>query len=299
MMRVLIVLALLLSTSAYGKMDRSIVKKNIRNMPNSVVKKTAKNIDASRVSDISKRVKIRKMSDMQKLDASIDVISKKGKDAELLLEKGPITTITLYSKHGDEFIEIYKKTQRSIMGIQAGTYEKLVKVIPVEKLSTKIIKNFKNISESGIATRFIKVMKNTGKKGYEISKKITKYAKENPKSSAVAIMYVWFLADPTGFEETLQKSGDNIAVFAADIVKTATSVAINVPLKVADAAGDSIVQSIKGSMTPTALFTLILFLFAWIGWKFRDAISNMPFYKKWKDKLIKLFKKESGSDGPL
>lgn len=298
MMRVLIVLALLLSTGVYGKMDRSIVKKNIRNMPSSVVKKTAKNIDASRVSDISKRVKVRKMSDVQKLDVGIDVISKKGKDAELLLEKGPITTITLYSKHGDEFIEIYQKTQRSIMGINAGAYAELVKVVPVEKLSTKIIKNFKNISESGIATRFIKVMKNTGKKGYDISKKITKYAKENPKSSAVATMYVWFLADPTGFEEALQKSGDDISVFAADIVKTATSVAINVPLKVADAAGDSIVQGVKNSMTPAALFTLILVLFAWIGWKFRDTIYNLP-YKRWKEKLIKLFKKESKNDGPL
>ena len=298
MMRVLIVLALLLSTSVYGKMDRSIVKKNIRNMPSSVVKKTAKNIDSSRVRDISKRVKVRKMSDVQKLDVGIDVISKKGKDAELLLEKGPITTITLYSKHGDEFIEIYQKTQRSIMGIPAGTYDKLVKVIPVEKLSTKIIKNFKNISESDIATRFIKVMKNTGNKGYEISKKITKYAKENPKSSAVGIMYVWFLADPTGFEEALQKSGNNIITFATDITKTAATVVVETPFKVADAAGESIVQSVKNSVTPTALITLILLLVTWIGWKFRDAIKNIP-YKKWKDKLIRLFKKESKNDGPL
>jgi len=298
MMRGLIVFALLFTTSVYGKMNRSIVKKNIRNMPSTVVKKTAKNIDASRVRDISKRVKVRKMSDMQKLDAAIDVVSKKGKDAELLLEKGPITTLTLYSKHGDEFIEIYKKTQRSIMGIPVGTYDKLVKVIPVEKLSTKFIKNFKNISESAIATRFIKVMKNTGSKGYQISKKITKYAKEHPKSSAISIMYVWFLADPTGFEEALQKSGNNITAFATDITKTAATVVVETPFKVADAAGENIVQSVKNSVTPTALFTLMLFLFAFIGWKFRDTISSIP-YRKWKDKLVKLLKKESKSDGPL
>lgn len=298
MIKILLIFTLLFSVSVFGKMDTSIVKKSIRNMPSNIVKKTAKNIDSSSVRDISKRVTIRKMSDMEKLDASIDIVSKKGKEAELLLEKGPMTTITLYSKHGDKFIEVYKKTQRSILGMPAGTYDELVKVIPVEKLSTKIIKNLKNIKDSDIAARFITVMKHTGKKGYEISSMITNYAKKHPKSSAISIMYVWFLADPTGFEEALKKAGDDLAIFAADITKTAGSVIISTPLKVADAAGESVVHSLKNSVTPTALITLMLLLSTWIGWKFRDTIKDIP-YKNMKDKLTKLFKKKAKGDGPL
>jgi len=297
-MKVLIVLALLMSINVHGKMVSS-VKKSVRSMPSSVIKKTAGEIDKSSINNISKRVRVSKMNDIDKLDSVIDVISKKGKDAELLLKKGPITTISLYSKHGDDFIHVYKKTQRSILSMPIGTREELIKIIPVETKLNKFFRNFKNITESDIAQRFITVMKRTGDRGYQISKKITKYAMEHPKSSAIGAMYMWFLADPTGFSEALKKSENDISTFASEITKTITAVAIETPLKVADAAGSSIVQSVKNSTSLNGVFVLVFLFFTWIVWKFRVTISSNLLYKKFKNRIVEFFTNKSKSDGPL
>jgi hypothetical protein len=302
MIKVLIVLMMIMSVNVYGKLDRSKLHKEFRNAPGSVIKRTIKAIDTSDISDVSKKIKIRKMSDIEKLDTVADVISKKGKDAQMLIKEGPLTTISLYSKHGDEFIEIYEKTKISIIGIPLGKYNELVKVIPVEKLSTKIAKKFTKITQSDIAKRFTQVMKTTGSKGYEISKKITKYAKEYPKSSVVGVLYLWFLADPTGFEHALKKSGDNISTFASNIVDTTISTAINVPLNVADTAGNSLVTSVKNNITPTNVIVILLLLIGWVGWKIRGNINlNIikEFIGKLKIKIKDIFNKKSKDKGPL
>ncbi len=291
MIKVLIVLMMIMSVNVYGKLDRSKLHKEFRNAPDSVIKKTTKAIDISDISDVSKNIKIRKMSDVEKLDAVADVVSKKGKDAQMLIKEGPLTTISLYSKHGDEFIEVYKKTKVSIMGIPLGEYNELVKVIPVEKLSTKIAKVFTKITQSDIAKRFIHVMKTTGSKGYEISKKITKYAEKHPKSSVVGVMYLWFLADPTGFEHALKKSGNDISTFASNIAETTISTAVSIPLNVADTAGNSLVNSVKNNITLTNIIVILLLLVGLIGWKIR---GNMNF-----NKIKKIFNKKSEDKGPL
>jgi len=293
-MKVLLMITLLLvSVSVHGKLNKLAIKKALREAPQSVIQKTVKDIDKSTIADISRGTRISRMSSNAKLEVAIKAVAKNGKSGELLLNQGVFETVKLYSRHGKKFIEVYKITERSILGIPLGTRKELVKLIPKQNLATRMFAQAKKLKDSDIAKRFLTVMKNTGNRGYKLSERIAKYAKDNPKSTAVSALYLWFLSDPTGFEKALKNSGDNIAKFAAVVTTTATTTAIAVPLDIANAGGESIINSLKEHVTP---FNTILFIFAFLGfviWKLRGVLNQ---YSR---KLVQSIKNKFKGGGPL
>ena len=267
-----------LLSASYGKFNSTKFLKKIRHADPSALRKTVKTIDASDVQDIAKNVKLNKMTPTDKLVTTAETISKKGKFADGMINnaKEPLTVVRQYSRYGQKYIETTETVTKKILGIPVYSKE-IKKILPAEVkkvLPEKIKKILPVITENNIIDRYVKVLKHTGKKGFEISKDIADYAKRFPKSTAAGVLFAWFLADPNGFDEALEKSGGNVAHFAGTIAGTAVSAAVNIPLDAADKVGTSLANSIKNHLTFANILLIMILGGGYLGWKFRDKLSS-------------------------
>jgi len=108
-----------------------------------------------------------------------------------------------FIKHSDDLLFLSKKTMKK------GD-------LPFSK---KILPNFKK--PKFVNEKLVEVLKRTGKKGYEVTAKITKWAAAHPNSSLSAIALAWYMTDPEGFSVALNKSGKTVAEFITTTVSSA------------------------------------------------------------------------------
>ena len=254
MVRYIALVFIIMVSLSDAKLNTSKFLSKVKQSDSLVVGKTIKAIEKSEVTSISKNVKLRKLTPKEQLIDTAETISKHSPYADKMINetKEPLLVIQTYSRYGDDFFKVAEVMDVKVAGLKLYS-------------STKI--RAKSTSEI-----YMNVLQKTGKKGFELSKRVAAYAKEYPKSIAAGAMFAWFIADPNGFEDALHTSGDNIAKFASIVVGETASVAIQVPLNIADAVGGSIVTSFKDHVTLNNLLFMFIALFGFLGWKFRRII---------------------------
>jgi hypothetical protein len=136
-------------------------------------------------------------------------IVKKGDFEEKFLNRAvhPEDVLRQYKKYGDEYLDVAKNSAKNIS-----------RYLPaIRKLSPTDLKKIGNISPSTIQkfnnsdyanSTFIRIMKRTGKIGYQTTKKILDVIKKYPKSSLVAGLLAWYYTDPEGFLDKVNDVGE-------------------------------------------------------------------------------------------
>ncbi len=239
-----------------------VIRKNVAKKSSSVVTKTVKRIDNSYyMRKLLRDTKIKVYKPIEKLAISATLLAKKGGMVENITKKYPVKMVNYYSKYGDEFLKITNTMLPKIENIK----------IPKNLIKKYNITNLDFLSnKETIAKRFLDVMKWTGKKGYEISKSLLKYANKHKFAAAAGIAFAWFLADPQGFNEELNKFGGNIEQFLTSIMKTMGDTIANTVNNSIDAITSSLSNMVN---TKNILFLLAIVLLITL-WKIRGIIGK-------------------------
>ncbi len=264
---VLLILVLISFSNATGA--SKYFSKFSRKYSNDAIAKVEKNFisNSKYIDNITSNVNISKLPAISKVALIADGIAMKSPFGKTMLDVGsdPLSVVKYYSKYGDDFIRNTKILNTSI------------KKINIPALQKKLLPEFPNMklrvfnTDKQVIDRSIEVMQYTGKKGWEISKKIGKYAAENLKSAVAGVMFAWFLSDPNGFAEALDKAGNNINEFAYLIAEKIGEGAAGVPI----AAANGFWEKIKSEANPGNISILMLIVLLYIAWKFRAIIGNI------------------------
>ena len=239
-----------------------VIRKNLVKKSSSVLTKTVKRTDESYyMKKLLRDTKIKVYKPIDKLAVSATLIAKKGGMVENITKKYPVKMVNYYSKYGDSFLKITNTMLPKIKNIKIP--KNLIKKYNITNL------NFLSNKEA-IAKRFLDVMKWSGKKGYEISKSLLKYANKHKFAVATGIAFAWFLADPQGFNEALNKFGDNIEQFLTSIIKTMGNTMTNTTNNAVDVITSSLSKMIN---IKNILFLLTIILLI-ILWKIRGIIRK-------------------------
>ena len=244
-----------------------VIKKNVAKKSRSLVTKNVKRIDDSYyMKKLLRDTKIKVYKPIDKLAVSATLIAKKGGMVENITKKYPVKMVNYYSKYGDSFLKITNTMLPKIKNIKIP--KNLIKKYNITNL------NFLSNKEA-IAKRFLDVMKWSGKKGYEISKSLFKYANKHKFSAAAGIAFAWFLSDPQGFNEALNKFGGNIEQFLTSIIKTMGNTLANTVNNSVDAIISSLSKMIN---IQNILFLLVIALLITL-WKIRKIIRKYIYLK--------------------
>jgi len=200
--------------------------KKILNQGDKAVKKLAKDVAPSsrKALDTSDLRKVLPNIPVKKITpeiASIATIGKKFTDQGPFATKfinsvpDPGETLRQFSKYGKGYVKTAERV--------SSTFTRHVDdMLAISKSSTKAGKfpfSIKHIpkfkSPNFVNKKFVEVLKRTGKKGYEVTTKISKWAAKHPKSSAAGVAFAWYMVDPEGFTEALRESGKTVAEFVA------------------------------------------------------------------------------------
>ena len=248
-----------------------VIRKNIAKKSSSVVTKTVKRIDDSDyMKKLLRDTKIKVYKPIDKLAVSATLIAKKGGMVKSITKKYPLKMVNYYSKYGDEFLKITNTMLPKIENIKIP--KNLIKKYNITNLA--FLANKETITK-----RFLDVMKWTGKKGYEISKSLLKYANKHKFAAAAGIAFAWFLADPQGFNESLNKFGDNIEQFLTSIIKTMGNTLANT----VNNSIDTITSSLSNMVNTKNILFLLAIVLLIILWKIRGIIGkyiNLKILKK-------------------
>jgi len=263
----------------YASVSSSLVKtirKQVINKSDSVISKSIKQADNSKYMKelIEKSKKIKVLTPIDKVVMSAALIAKKsGGIVTDLTKKYPIKMVNYYSKYGDEFLKITNSLVPKVTNI------KLPKSF-IEKYNIKTNFDFLKNKDT-IGARFLKVMRYTGKKGYETAKDLFKYANKHKYKVAVGIAFAWFLADPEGFAQALNKFGGNIEEFLVTITKNAGDTIVNT----VNGSVDAVVSSLGKMINLQNILFLVGIILLFIIWKMRNII--LDYFK------LKIIKKEN------
>ena len=239
-----------------------IIRKNIAKKSNSVLTKTVKKVDESYyMKKLLKKTKIKVYKPIDKLAISATLIAKKGGIVESITKKYPVKMVNYYSKYGDEFLKITNTMLPKIENIKIP--KNLIKKYNITNLSFLANKD-------AIAKRFLNVMKWTGKKGYEISKSLLKYANKRKFAVAAGVAFAWFLADPQGFNEALNQFGGNIEQFLTSIIKTMGNTITNT----VNGSVDAITSSLSHIVNIKNILFLLTIVLLITLWKIRRIIGK-------------------------
>jgi len=240
-----------------------LFKKSIMKKESTLITKTTKTVnESSYINKILKNSTIKVYKPIDKLALSASLIAKKGDVVKNITKQYPLKMVRYYSKYGDEFITITNKMLPKIENIKLPTNL-------IEKYNLKNIAFLKN--KELIAKRFLDVMKYTGKKGFEISKSLLKYANKHKFSTIAGVAFAWFLSDPESFNEALDKFGGNVAEFLASITKAIGSTIA----KTVNKSSDALVSSFSDMLNLQNILILLGLLSIIILWKLRKIIVNL------------------------
>lgn len=174
-----------------------------------------------------------------------------------------------FARHSDELLALSKKAGKSVK-------------LPFSAKTLPRFKNPKHVNEM-----FIRVLKRTGKKGYEITKKIAKWSADNPSKALGAVALAWFMIDREGFIVKLEESGKTLGEFITTIVGSVVA-----------GAGHGMTEGIKKVLTSNNIayvffgfFVILVFLvrpvrrfafipFKIIGNKMDECADKHDSYKK-------------------
>jgi len=241
-MKKIIMVLLLLNTFSFGKMfNAEIFSKKI----------AGKNLD--RVVKSIKKSNYTKKIPTLKLDKALspkvltvvsvaNKIAKKGDFEDELVAKTlhPTALIRQYSKYGDNYLETMKHFS----------------------------KKFKTSQE--INDKFIVALKQTGKKGWEVSTKLVKLSTKYPKSTVVTGLIAWYAVDPNGFMEKKEQ----LLAYAEETLKTTVKDVTKVTLGASSGIVDGLIETIKEKATFSNILGLIVAFFLFILWKLRSYIKR-------------------------
>ncbi len=215
----------LLSIYSEAQAGRYGFMKKILKQGNTAVKKLAKDVAPSsrKVLDTSDLRKVLPNIPVKKITpeiASIATMGKKFTDQGPFARKfinsvpDPGEALRQFSKYGKGYVKTAERV--------SSTFTRHIDdMMAISKSSTKArkfpfskyIPKFKN--PDFVNKKFVEVLKRTGKKGYEVTTKIGKWAAKHPKSSAAGVAFAWYMVDPEGFTEALRESGKTVAEFVA------------------------------------------------------------------------------------
>jgi hypothetical protein len=213
-----------LSINSVAQAGRFGFLKKILNQGDTAVKKLAKEVAPSsrKVLDPSDLRKVLPDIPVKKITpeiASIATMGKKFTDQGPFARKfinsvpDPGEALRQFSKYGNGYV----KTAECV----SSTFTRHIDdIMAISKSSTKAGKfpfspnylpKFKN--PNFVNKKFVDILKRTGKKGYEVTTKIGKWAAKHPKSTAAGVAFTWYMVDPEGFTEALRKSGKTVGEF--------------------------------------------------------------------------------------
>jgi len=175
----------------------------------------------------------------------------------------PSLLITQYAKYGDNYLDTIKIFSKRALNVSQDGLSKIKK-----KFKDMPTINFKTSKEFN--DKFIEATKLTGKKGLEVSKKLAKFAKENPKSSIVSAMMAWYAYDPNSF---LAKK-EELLNYLTSTLKTGVEDATKVTLEASGGIVDGIVNTIKEKATVSNIIGIVIAIILFILWKFRSFFKE-------------------------
>lgn len=263
MKKITILMILVLMANA-GVFKQNLFKKFISKVPMTKISKTFSNISKSKtLKQLTKDLSKKALTQKEKLVAVASNIAKKSPFASKMMgSKDPLYAMTLYSKYGDSFFKKASILSKDITKINPKTLTNLKSKIPNFK--------FVKMDQEQFTNRFIDVMKATGKVGVKITKEIGEFALKHPKSAIAGILAGWYLSDPQGFLEQLDKAGGNVEILAEHIGKFLGNTIVGG----ASGMANGIVDSTLNYLNFKNILILISLLIIYLLFKFREIIID-------------------------
>jgi hypothetical protein len=264
-MKKIILVILVLTALSYGKIfditkfSKKIATKNID--------KLSKAIKKSNYTKKLPDLKLNKTSNpkVSSVVAVAKKIAEKGDFEDRLVSKTlyPASLIRQYAKYGDSYLAKMKYFSKNAVNIPLKDINKLSKYYPnMPKIK------FSSIDE--INDKFIIVLKQTGKKGWEVTNKIFKLSQKYPKSSIVTALYAWYLIDPQGFMEHKEELLKKIESIIKEGAKDTTRLALNGSSGIID----GFIETFKEKANILNVSLLLFLFFIFILWKLRNYIKR-------------------------
>ena len=254
---------LLILTISQGKSITNfltkIASKNVPNVTKAIKKSHLINKKLPKV-----KLKSKMPKDMVLIAQVAQKISNKGAfEAKLINHTNhPADLLMQYAKYGDDYLNTMKQFSKKVAKITPEAINKLKSKFPtMPKL---------NIKNGNFNDKFIVALRYTGKKGWQVSKELAKFAKEHPKTSIVGALYAWYSIDPQGF---LEKK-DEILNQVEEIIKASSKDATKLTLQSASGVADGVIETIKENVTPRNITVLIGLFILFILWKLRTYIKR-------------------------
>ena len=264
-MKKIVVTVLLLNTFSFGKMfDAGTFSKKLVGKNLDKVSKTIKQ------SDFTKNLPDIKLSKSLKPEVSDVVmvankIAKKGDFEDKLISKTkyPTEVVRQYSKYGDTYLHTIKEFNQKAVSLSSSRIKNLKDNFPS-------MPNVKFKTSQEFNDKFVATLKHTGKKGWEASQALMKLSVKYPKSTAVAGLYAWYVADPESFFEQKEK----LVAFVESSLKEGVKDVTKVVLGASGGIMTGFMEVMKEKATPSNIVGLILALFLFILWKLRSYIKR-------------------------
>jgi len=157
--------------------------------------------------------------DVLKLTAIGNKIAESGRFGSRFINgvSKPAEAIRQYSRYGAKYVDTGESFATTVMK-HAGN---------LSELSPGKLKKYGNLSKGTIAkfgkegfvnSSFVSVIRKTGKQGYETIKKIGRWAKDHPKSSAAAALLIWYSTDPEGCTDAVGDVSEFLAKSGSEMV---------------------------------------------------------------------------------
>jgi hypothetical protein len=265
-MKIVVILMVVSSFLNAKLFNPKIFRQGLKHYPiTSIGKKVSKLETSKNLEKFVKTIHFKKLTPIDKMTEVAKQIANKGPFAnKLMASKNPIYAMELYSKYGDKFLKTSKIVTSKVAEINPKILEKLSRKYPN-------LKNISKFNKDEIIDRFVYIMKATGRAGVTITQNIGKFAIKHPKSALIGVMYGWFLTDPQGFKEELDKFGGSVEEFASHLGSLAGDVVVG------GTTGffSSLYDTTMTHLTLKNVLILILFLIIYLLWKFRELLINL------------------------
>ena len=134
----------------------------------------------------------------------------------------PAEAIRQYGRYGARYVDSGESFAATIIN-HTGNLSKLSpgELRKYGNLSKKTIARFSR--EDFVNSSFVSVVRKTGRHGYEMIKKIGRWAKDHPKSSAAAALLIWYSTDPEGCTDAVGDVSEFLARDGTEILTEAVS----------------------------------------------------------------------------
>ena len=192
-------------------------------------------------------------------------IAKKGDFEDRLITKTlhPTDLIRQYSKYGDKYLDTMKYFSKKSMDLSKGNLKKLKNNFPnMPNIKFKTSNEFNN--------KFIVALRQTGKKGWEVSTRLLRLSSKYPRSTVVTGLMAWYAVDPNGFMEKKEQ----LLAYAEETLKSTVKDVTRVTLGASSGIVDGLIETIKEKATLSNILGLIVAFFLFILWKLRSYIKR-------------------------